>query len=403
METALVTASAVKIFNTNCTVLQKKAQEINWDIITAEKGGYEHFMRKEIMEQPQALRETMRGRLLDGGKKISLDELDFTPAEIREISKIFIVACGTAYHAGLVGKYLLEKTLRLPVEVDVASEFRYREPLLCAGTLVIIISQSGETADTLAALRLAKEKGQQVLAITNVVGSSVAREADKVFYTRAGPEIAVASTKAYLTQLFSLYMLTFYLAQKRGTIFEKEQLQKAGEALYNLPALVENVLSREKEIPGLAAYISHWESTFFIGRNLDFAVALEGALKLKEISYVHAEAYAAGELKHGTLALIVEGIPVISLVTQKAVLEKTLSNIKEIKARGGHVLCFAREGMEALQSEVDSIFYLPSSLDDIFLPMLAVIPLQLLAYYTAVARGCPVDNPRNLTKSVTVE
>ena len=266
---------------------------------------------------------------------------------------------------------------------------------------MIVISQSGETADTLAALRLARERGQQVLAITNVVGSSVAREADKVLFTWAGPEIAVASTKAYLTQLLSLYILTLYLAQERGAL-EQEQLEKAGEALYSLPAQVENILSREKEIPEIAAYLSRWESAFFIGRNLDFAVALEGALKLKEISYIHAEAYAAGELKHGTLALIVEGIPVVALATQKAVLEKSLSNIKEIKARGGYVLCFAQEGMEALQNEVDSIFYLPST-DDIFLPMLAVIPLQLLAYYTAMARGCPVDNPRNLTKSVTVE
>lgn len=401
-ETALVTASAVKIFNTDCTVLQRKAQEITWDVTSAEKDGYEHFMRKEIMEQPQALRETMRGRLLEGGKKIDLAGLDFTPEEIKNISKIFIVACGTAYHAGLVGKYLLEKILRVPVEVDVASEFRYRDPLLCANTFMIVISQSGETADTLAALRLAQERGQQVLAITNVVGSSVAREADKVLFTRAGPEIAVASTKAYLTQLFSLYLLTFYLAQERGAM-EREQLQKAGETLFSLPGQVEKILNREKEIPGIASYLSRWESAFFIGRNLDFAVALEGALKLKEISYIHAEAYAAGELKHGALALIVEGIPVVALAIQEAVLEKSLSNIKEIKARGGYVHCFAREGMEALASEVDSIFYLPSTMDDIFLPVLAVIPLQLLAYYTAVARGCPVDNPRNLTKSVTVE
>lgn len=400
-ETALVTTSAVKIFNTDCTVLQKRAQEITWDVTSAEKGGYEHFMLKEIMEQPQALRETMRGRLLDGGKEINLAELNFTSKEIKDISKIYIVACGTAYHAGLVGKYLMEKVLRLPVEVDVASEFRYRDPLLCEKTLVIVISQSGETADTLAALRLARVKGHQVLAITNVVGSSVAREADKVLFTWAGPEIAVASTKAYLTQLLSLYMLTLYLAQERG-VLEQERLEKIGEALFGLPAQVENILSREKEIPEIAGYLSGWESTFFIGRNLDFAVALEGALKLKEISYIHAEAYAAGELKHGTLALIVEGIPVVALATQKAVLEKSLSNIKEIKARGGYVLCFVQEGMEALQNEVDSIFYLPST-DDIFLPMLAVIPLQLLAYYTAVARGCPVDNPRNLTKSVTVE
>ncbi len=400
-ETALITAAAVKIFNSECTVMQKRAQEITWDVTSAEKSGYEHFMLKEIMEQPQALRETMRGRLSDGGKRINLAELDLTAAEIKNVSKVFIVACGTAYHAGLVGKYLIEKILRIPVEVDVASEFRYRDPLLCEKTLVIVISQSGETADTLAALRLARERGQQVLAITNVVGSSVAREADKVLFTWAGPEVAVASTKAYLTQLLALYMLTLYFAEKRQAL-AKERLAEIGAALFNLPAQVENILSREKETAAIAGYLKNWESTFFIGRNLDFAVALEGALKLKEISYIHAEAYAAGELKHGTLALIVEGIPVVALITQKAVLEKSLSNIKEIKARGGYVLCFVQEGMEALQNEVDSIFYLPPT-EDIFLPMLAVIPLQLLAYYTAVARGCPVDNPRNLTKSVTVE
>ncbi len=403
METALITASAVKIFNTDCTVLQKKAQKITWDITSAERGGYEHFMLKEIMEQPQALRETMRGRLLDGGRKIDLSELNFTPREITDISKIFIVACGTAYHAGLVGKYLLEKILRLPVEVDVASEFRYRDPLLCAKTLVIVISQSGETADTLAALRLVREKGHRVLAITNVVGSSVAREADKVFFTRAGPEIAVASTKAYLTQLLSIYLLTYYLAQERGDL-EQKQLEEYGEALFNLPRQVEQVLERAKGIPRLADYLGRWESTFFIGRNLDYAVALEGALKLKEISYIHAEAYASGELKHGTLALVTEGIPVVALVTQRAIIEKSLSNIKEIKARGGHVFCFAQEGeaTDEFQREVDGLFRIPATLD-ILMPILSVIPLQLLAYHTAIARGCPVDNPRNLTKSVTVE
>ena len=402
METALITASAVKIFNSDCTVLQKKAQQINWDVTSAEKSGYEHFMLKEIMEQPQALRDTMRGRLLDGGKKIDLSsELNFTTQEIKDFAKVFIVACGTAYHAGLVGKYLMEKILRLPVEVDVASEFRYRDPLLCENTLVIVISQSGETADTLAALRLARERGHKILAITNVVGSSVAREAGRVLFTYAGPEIAVASTKAYLTQLLALYMLTYYFAQERN-LLEQKQLEKAGESLFNLPAQVETILDREKEIPKMADYLSRWENAYFIGRNMDFAVALEGALKLKEISYIHAEAYAAGELKHGTLALVVEGIPVMALATQNAVLDKSLSNIKEIKARGGYVHCFAQEGSEALQNEVDSIFYLPPA-EDVFLPVLAVIPLQILAYYTAVARGCPIDNPRNLTKSITVE
>ncbi|MEW5919678.1 MAG: glutamine--fructose-6-phosphate transaminase (isomerizing) [Bacillota bacterium] len=400
-ELAVVTASVVQVFSANGRLVQKEINEVTWEAGEAEKGGYPHFMLKEIMEQPRALRDTTRGRLINEGRDINLAELALTPEQCRNIERIFIVACGTAYHAGLVGKYAMEKILRLPVEVDLASEFRYRDPLLDPNTLVLVISQSGETADTLAALRLARERGNPVLAITNVVGSSVAREAEKVLYTWAGPEIAVASTKAYLTQLLSLYMLTLYLGKQRG-ILDGQSLAEMGTALYRLPSQVESILGREAELREISDYLAPWESVFFVGRNVDYAVAMEGALKLKEISYIHAEAYASGELKHGTLALIVDGIPVIALATQGAVLDKSLSNIKEIKARCGHVICFAREGEINFAREVDRVFSLPAA-PDIFMPILSVVPLQLLAYYTAVARACPVDKPRNLAKSVTVE
>jgi len=400
-EMAVVSSSSVEVYSLEGRRLEKEVCEITWDAVQAEKGGYSHFMLKEIMEQPRALRETMRGCLLEEGRQINLQELDLPSEEIEKLNKIYIIACGTAYHAGLVGKYTIEKILRLPVEVDLASEFRYRDPLLDENTMVIVISQSGETADTLAALRLARSRGNRVLAITNVVGSSVSREADRVLYTWAGPEIAVASTKAYLTQLLSLYMLALYLGQKRG-LMDSKSLEEAGRALFELPAQVEDVLDRDGEIQEFARYLSPWSSTFFIGRNVDFAVAMEGALKLKEISYIHAEAYAAGELKHGTLALIVEGVPVIALATQKAVIDKSASNIKEVKARRGHVICFLQEGTADLENEVDRVFYLPSTLDYL-MPILTVVPLQLLAYHTAVLRDCPVDKPRNLAKSVTVE
>lgn len=400
-ELAVVTASDVKIYASNGQLLEKEINEVTWDAGEAEKDGYPHFMLKEIMEQPRALRDTMRGRIIDGGQNINLAELAFTPQQCQQIERIFIVACGTAYHAGLVGKYAMEKILRLPVEVDLASEFRYRDPLLDPNTLVIVISQSGETADTLAAMRLARKRGNRVLAITNVVGSSVTREADKVLHTWAGPEIAVASTKAYITQLLALYMFTLYLGKQRG-LLDEESLASMGAALYDLPSQVEALLAREGELQEISAYLAPWNSTFFIGRNVDYAVAMEGALKLKEISYIHAEAYASGELKHGTLALIVDGIPVIAMATQGDVLDKSLSNIKEVKARCGYIICFAREGAISFEREVDRVFYLPSA-PDIFMPILSVVPLQLLSYYTAVARDCPVDKPRNLAKSVTVE
>lgn len=400
-DAASITPNSVEIFSSSGDPLQREAIEVNWDAVQAEKGGYPHFMLKEIMEQPHALRETMRGRLLQGGREISLPELEMNPQELKNIRRIYIVACGTAYHAGLVGKYAMERLLRLPVEVDLASEFRYRDPIMDENTLMLVISQSGETADTLAALRLARKQGNKVIALTNVVGSTVAREADNVLYTWAGPEIAVASTKAYLTQLLSLFLLTLYLGKARD-LLSRSELEKIGEAIFALPGQVEQVLERSGEIKDLAGYLAPWDSTFYIGRNVDYAVAMEGALKLKEISYIHAEAYAAGELKHGTLALVVEGVPVIALATQMNVLEKSISNIKEVNARGGYITCFTQEGTVELRGEADRIFYLPSA-PDFLMPIISVVPLQLLAYHVAVARGCSVDKPRNLAKSVTVE
>ena len=380
--------------------LEKEPFYVNWDAVAAEKDGYEHFMLKEIYEQPKAIRETLRGRITAGGL-INLTELNLAEDQIWQIRKIVMVACGTAYHAGLVGKCVFEKLLRLPVEVEVASEFRYRDPLLGEDTLVIVISQSGETADTLAAMRLAKEKGCQVVAITNVVGSTVSREADRVVYTWAGPEIAVASTKAYTTQLIVLYLIALQIAQTAGLICE-EEIFAYTDALRNLPADVDRIIHKEGTIRKFAERISKWDDVFFIGRGLDYAVALEGSLKLKEISYIHAEAYAAGELKHGTLALIVEDIPVIAIATQPNLYEKMLSNIKEVKARDAYVLAIVTEGEEGTKKEVDAVIEIPSTIPTLS-PVLTVIPLQILSYYAAVMRGCDVDKPRNLAKSVTVE
>ena len=379
----------------------KEVFEVKWDAVAAEKGGYEHFMLKEIYEQPKALRETMTGRLAPDNSRVTLDEINLTPDQIRGFKKIFVVACGTAAHAGVVGKYVIEKMVRLPVEVDIASEFRYRSPLVDRETLVVVISQSGETADTLAGLREAKRSGARVLAVTNVVGSSVAREADDVIYTWAGPEIAVASTKAYTTQVLAMYLLALYMGEIRGTISSYE-IRRTIQALKRIPAQVQEILEDVEGIKGLAEQCKNCEDTFFIGRGLDHAVAMEGSLKLKEISYIHAEAYAAGELKHGTLALIVEGVPVIALATQEELLDKMVSNIKEVKARDATVYGIAFKGQEEVGKVVDSVLYIPATLP-LVAPILTVIPLQLLAYYASVARGCDVDKPRNLAKSVTVE
>lgn len=399
-ELAEVTREGVIVENGAGQTQDKKVLYVEWDAVAAEKEGYEHFMLKEIHEQPKAIRETLRGRINTDGL-VNLAELNLTKEQIRNLRKVVMVACGTAFHAGLVGKYVFEKLLRLPVEVDVASEFRYRDPLLGEDTLVVVISQSGETADTLAAMRLAKEKGSPVIAITNVVGSTVSRETNRVIYTWAGPEIAVASTKAYTTQLIVLYLIALQLGQT-SELLDAEEIQKITDALKKLPSDADRVMHKEESIKEFARRISAWEDTFFIGRGLDYAVALEGSLKLKEISYIHAEAYAAGELKHGTLALITENIPVIALATQPDLYEKMWSNIKEVKARDAYVLAVVTEGDEETKKEVDAVFEIPHTLP-ILSPVLTVIPLQLISYYTAVMRSCDVDKPRNLAKSVTVE
>ncbi|MCW3490619.1 glutamine--fructose-6-phosphate transaminase (isomerizing) [Dethiobacter alkaliphilus] len=399
-ELAEVTRDSVVVEGSDGKQLQKEIYHVKWDAVAAEKEGYDHFMLKEIHEQPKAIRDTLRGRLTDGGL-VNLAELNLAEDQIWQLRKIVMVACGTAYHAGLVGKYVFENLLRLPVEVDVASEFRYRDPLLGEDTLVVVISQSGETADTLAAMRLARQKGSPVVAITNVVGSTVSREADRVLYTWAGPEIAVASTKAYTTQLVVLYLLALQLGQTAGIVAE-EEIKSMTEALQNIPADVESILEQEESVKDFANHIKDWEHAFFIGRGLDYAVALEGSLKLKEISYIHAEAYAAGELKHGTLALITENIPIIALATQPALYEKMWSNIKEVKARDAYVFGIVTAGDDETEKEVDVIFAIPKTIP-VLSPILSVIPLQLISYHASVLRGCDVDKPRNLAKSVTVE
>ncbi len=402
-EFALITSEKVELFDKEGLPVEKEIFEITWDQEAAEKGGYDHFMLKEIMEQPDAVRETLRQRVDLEESKVDLAELEFSVQELSKIEKIFIIACGTAYHAGLIGKMAIEKIAGIPVEVDVASEFRYRDPLFNPNQLAIVISQSGETADTLAGLRMARSKGLKVLAITNVVGSSVSREADRVLYTWAGPEIAVASTKAYVTQLIALYLVAAYLGQARDNI-EPRQAAELVKGLLAIPGQLKQVLSEENRT-ALKTYcknLVNWNNAFFIGRNLDYPVAMEGALKLKEISYIHAEACAAGELKHGPLALIEEGMPVVALATQEAILEKTMSNIQVVNARGGAVFAITREDFDDVSRQVESIFYLPAAID-VLTPVLSVVPTQLIAYYTAVARDCSVDKPRNLAKSVTVE
>jgi glucosamine--fructose-6-phosphate aminotransferase (isomerizing) len=400
-EMAELTAAGVKVMDFEGNPVDKKVFHVQWDAVAAEKGGYEDFMLKEIHEQPKAIQDTLAGKIDRAAKRVVLPEVGLKREDLKKIKKIFITACGTAYHAGLVGKYTIEKLLRIPVEVDVASEFRYRDPIIDDEMLTIVVSQSGETADTLAAMRDAKAKGTRVVAITNVVGSSVAREADDMILTLAGPEIAVASTKAYTTQLLCIYLLAIYMAQELGTISDSQRVEMV-DALLELPKKVEKVLNTETKIKEFAEDFKDKEDIFFIGRGLDYCVSLEGALKLKEISYIHAEAYAAGELKHGTLALIVEGVPVFALVTQPDLYEKTVSNIKEVKAREATVVALANAEDHELQESVDYVMHIPATIP-LFTSILSVIPLQLFAYYTAKARGCDVDKPRNLAKSVTVE
>ena len=400
-ELALVKKDSVQILNRKGERVDKKIFHVTWNAEAAEKGGYEHFMLKEINEQPKAVRDTMSKRISKDSGAIILDELNWDKNFLDGIDKIYIVACGTAYHAGLVGKFYIEKLARKLVEVDLASEYRYRDPIVDDKTLVIVVSQSGETSDTLAALKESKRLGAKTLAITNVVGSSIAREAHQVLHTWAGPEIAVASTKAYTTQLILMFMMALYMAQICGTL-SAERIRELICKLKKIPAQISETLSDVEPIKTFARQYGFNEDVFYIGRALDYDVALEGALKLKEISYIHAEAYASGELKHGTLALIVEGVPVIALATQKSVYEKTLSNIKEVKARDAIVIGIAAAGDTELEKYLDHVIFVPET-DELLIPLLTVVPLQLLAYYAAITRGCDVDKPRNLAKSVTVE
>ncbi|MBQ7630636.1 MAG: glutamine--fructose-6-phosphate transaminase (isomerizing), partial [Selenomonadaceae bacterium] len=377
-EIAIVKKDSVKVIDRRGGIIVKKKFHVTWNAEAAEKGGYEHFMLKEINEQSKAVRDTMSKRIAKDGASIILDELNWDKNFLDSINKIYIVACGTAYHAGLVGKFYIEKLARKLVEVDLASEYRYRNPIVDENTLVIVISQSGETSDTLAALKESRRLGAKTLAITNVVGSSIARQAENVIHTWAGPEIAVASTKAYTTQLILMFMLALYMAQINGTI-PADRLKDLICKLKKIPAQISETLSDVDPIKTFARQYGFNEDVFYIGRSLDYCVALEGALKLKEISYIHAEAYASGELKHGTLALIVEGVPVIALATQKSVYEKTLSNIKEVKARDAIVIGIAAEGDTELEKYLDHVIFVPDT-DELLIPLLTVVPLQLLAY-----------------------
>ena len=398
-EIAVLKNDSVKLYTMDGSEIKKEVYHVTWDIDAAEKGGYDYFMMKEIMEQPEALKKTIQPRMTE--TDIKLDEISLTEEEIKNCGRIHIVACGSAMHAGIVGRYVIEETCRIPVEVDIASEFRYRNPILNKGDLCIIISQSGETADTLAALREAKKQGVKVLAIVNVVGSSIARESDDVIYTWAGPEIAVATTKGYTTQMSVLYMIALYFAKVRGTMAE-DAYKAAVEELRALPEHTAEVLKVDAKMAEIAKHYAQCENAFIIGRGLDYAVAMESSLKLKEISYIHSEAYAAGELKHGTISLIEEGTLVVAIATQESLLEKTVSNVKEVKARGAKVLAIAAEGCTAIEDVADEVVYLPK-VNNLFTSSYNVLPMQLFAYYIAVERGCDVDKPRNLAKSVTVE
>ncbi len=396
-----IQGSNVTILDENRNVVEKELNEITWDVEAASKAGYDHFMLKEIYEQPSGDKETLIRRLNSDGE-IQLDDIKMTNEDLEKINRVYIVACGTAYHAGLVGKFAIEKFAHIPVITDIASEFRYRDPFIDDKTLLILVSQSGETADTLASLRYAKEKGARILSVTNVVGSSIARESDDVFYTWAGPEISVASTKAYTTQLVSFYMIALDFAIKKGTI-SREYYNEMIEKLKDMPELVSKALEQETHIKeDVAKELKNATSAFYLGRGLDYNLAMEGALKIKEISYIHAEAFAAGELKHGTIALIEEGTPVIAIATQEELFEKMVSNMQEVKARGAYVIAVAQEHNKEVEKAADKVIYIPN-VDDILSSILTVLPLQLLSYYVAVQRGCDVDKPRNLAKSVTVE
>ena len=399
-EMAVLTPDGVKVYNSLVQPVEKETSHVDWEISAAEKGGYEHFMFKEIMEQPKAIRDTISPRLRDG--KVVLDDVTITKEELEDLDRLYVIACGSSYHVGMAAKYILERLLRIPVEVTLASEFRYCAPIVTKHTLALVISQSGETIDTLAAMREAKRLGARILSIVNVVGSTIARESDDVLYTWAGPEIAVATTKAYSTQLAVVYLLGLYFADLLGRV-TKEEYSVLVEELRALPAKAEAILKDTEKIQYYASIYFNNNSVFFIGRNIDYAVGLEGSLKLKEISYIHSEAYAAGELKHGTISLIEDGTLVVALAGWNELFEKLMSNVKEVKARGADVIGIACENhKEALESLVDSAMTIPE-VNPMFLPSLEVIPMQLFAYYVALMRGCDIDKPRNLAKSVTVE
>jgi len=398
-EIVKLTANEVKVYNLDGEEVTKESTIIQWDAKAAEKSGYEHFLLKEIYEQPKAVQDTISPRIKD--KEVVIEELNMTEEEIQHISRIYVVACGSAYHVGMTAKYVLENMTRIPVEVDLASEFRYRDPILDTNSLVIIISQSGETADSIAALREAKSRNVKVLGIVNVVGSTIAREVDNVMYTWAGPEISVATTKAYSTQLAAIYLIGMYFGKIRGTI-SKEELAEMIDELQQLPEKIEQILKDKERIQWFANKFSSSKDIFFLGRGLDYATSLEGSLKLKEISYIHSEAYAAGELKHGTISLIEKGILVVAVATQDALFEKTLSNVVEVKSRGAYIMGLTNYGHYAMEDVSDFTVYVPKT-HKYFTTSLAVVPLQLMAYYVSVAKGLDVDKPRNLAKSVTVE
>ncbi len=398
-ELAVLEKDKVTFYNADLEEIAKDMVTVQWDVEAAEKGGYEHFMLKEIYEQPKAVEQTIRPRIKDG--EVVIEELGMTEEEIKKVSRIYIIGCGSAYHVGMVGKYVLETMTKIPVEIDVASEFRYRDPIIDENSMMIVISQSGETADTLAALRMAQQKGSKVLGIVNVVGSTIAREADNVMYTWAGPEISVATTKAYSAQLSAIYLLAMVFAKTKGTITPEDYKKKVKELL-ELPEKIQEVLGDKERIQWFASKYANAEHIFFIGRGEDYASTLEGSLKLKEISYIHSEAYAAGELKHGTIALIDDGILTVAVATQPNLYEKMISNVVEVRTRGAYVFALVQRDNAGMKDVADFVVEVPK-VDPIFAPSLTVVPMQLFAYYVSVARGVDVDKPKNLAKSVTVE
>ena len=399
LEIAEITQEEVKFYNIDREELHKEIVEIKWDAKAAEKGGFEHFMLKEIHEQPKAVRDTMNAYVKDG--KIDFSETGLNEELLKKLSRIYIVACGSAYHVGMVGKYVIESMTDVSVEVDLASEFRYRDPKLVADSLVIIISQSGETADSLAALRLSKEKEKPVLGVVNVIGSSIARESDYVMYTYAGPEISVATTKAYSTQLIAMYLLAIAIAKVQGRVTEEREQELLTE-MNTLPDKIQRVLEDKERIQWFASKYANAKDIFFIGRGLDYAISMEGSLKMKEISYIHSEAYAAGELKHGTISLIEDGTLVVGVLTQQALFEKTVSNMVEVKSRGAYLMGLTSYGNYGVEDTADFSVYVPKT-EQCYMTSLAIVPLQLMGYYVSVAKGLDVDKPRNLAKSVTVE